>query len=63
MVLWLSPKVFEDALLPVALHVIPIINHTVSDGIVDAVGLGVGHGFIADMEIEILDAALGGEVG
>ena len=61
LVLGLRTQVLEDRLLPIPLHVIPILNLAVADGVVDAIarGLGVGQGFIADEEVEILDAALG----
>ena len=57
MILWLRAQILEDRLLPVTLHMIPIVNHSMSDGIVDAVAwrLGVGEGFIADEEVEVLN--------
>ena len=43
---------------------VPILNLTVTDRIVYAItrGLGISEGFIADEEVEILDAALGCEM-
>jgi hypothetical protein len=41
---------------------IPVFNHSVSDWVVDAIGLGVGNSFIADEEIQVLDSALGREM-
>jgi hypothetical protein len=37
MILGLRAQIFEDRLLPIPLHMIPIINHTMSDGVVDTV--------------------------
>ena len=60
MVLGLRTKVFEDRLLPVPLHMVPVLDLTMADGVVDAIawGLRVGDGLIADEEVKILDAAL-----
>lgn len=33
----LSPQVLEDALLPEALHVVPVVDHSVLDGVVKGV--------------------------
>ena len=64
MIFRLSPEVLEDRLLPVPLHVIPVLYLTMPDRIVDAIswGLRVREGFVADEEVEILDAALGCEM-
>lgn len=63
-ILRLSPQILEDGLLPVSLHVVPIINHTVSDGIMDAVSrcFRVGKGFIADEEVEVFHSTFRCEV-
>lgn len=61
-VLWFGAEVLEDALLPVPLHVVPIVNHAVLDRIVDVVRLAVGEGLVSDVKVEVFDAALGGEV-
>ncbi len=63
-VLGLRTKVLEDRLLPIPLHVVPVLDLTVADGVVDAIagGLGVGEGFIADEEVEVLDASLGRDI-
>lgn len=62
MVLWLGAEVLEDALLPVALHLVPVVNLAVLDRVVDGVRLGVGEGLVADEKVEVLDAALAREV-
>ncbi|KAI3480684.1 hypothetical protein L1887_57163 [Cichorium endivia] len=62
-VLWLCTEVLEDALLPEALHVVPVFDETVADGLVHLVGLCICVGLVADEEVEILDAAFGGERG
>jgi len=59
MILWLGPQIFEDGLLPVSLHVVPIVDHAVANGVVHAVPwrLSVRERFIADEEIKILNTA------
>ena len=58
-VLGLCTQVLEDRLLPVSLHVVPVLDLAMADGVVDAVarGLSVGECFIAYEEVEVLDAA------
>ena len=53
-------EIFEDRLLPVPLHVIPVIYLTVSDGVVDAIsrGLCIRDSFVSDEEIKILYTTL-----
>lgn len=51
MVFGLCAEIFEDTLLPIALHLIPVLDHAVTDRIVDSVRLVVGNGFISDKEI------------
>lgn len=58
----LSTQVFEYTLLPVSLHVIPILNHTMSDRIMHTVCLGIGHRLVANMEIEVLDPSFGSQI-
>lgn len=60
MVLWLRAQILEDRLLPVALHVVPVVNHAVADGVVHSVSrrLRVGECLIADEEIKILNTPL-----
>ena len=64
MVFRLGAEILEDRLLPVAFHVIPVVNHAVADGVVDAIAgrLGVCEGFIANEEIEVFDAAFRSEM-
>jgi hypothetical protein len=64
MVFRLSSEILKDRLLPVTLHMVPIVDHTMSDGIVHAISwrFGVGQSLVADEEVEIFDATLGGEM-
>lgn len=41
MVLWFGPQVFENTLFPKPLHMIPILNHTMFDRIVQAIGSNI----------------------
>lgn len=59
MILWLSTQVLEDALFPISLHVVPVINETMSDGVVDAICLRVRDCLVANVKVEVLDATLG----
>lgn len=61
-VLRLSTKVFEYGLLPVALHMIPVVNHTMADGIVDTICLGISKRFISDVKIEVLNSTFRSKV-
>ena len=63
-VLGLRTKVLEDRLLPIPLHVIPVLYLPVTNGIVDAIArsLGIGHSLIADEEVKVLDPAFGCEM-
>ena len=53
-------EIFEDRLLPVPLHVIPVIYLTMSDRVIDAIsrGLRIRNSFVADEEIKILYTTL-----
>ena len=57
-------EIFEDRLLPVPLHVIPVLDLTMANGIVDAITrcLGIGKSFVSNEEVEVLNPALGGEM-
>jgi len=57
MILRLRAQILEDRLFPVTLHMIPVVNHSMSNGIVDAVArsLGVGECLIADEEVKVLN--------
>ena len=63
-VLGLRTKVLKDRLLPISLHVIPVLYLSVTNGVVDAIArsLGIGHSFIADEEVKVLDPAFGCEM-
>lgn len=62
MVLGLGAQVLEDTLFPVSFHVIPVLNHSMSNRIVHPVRFGVGNSFIANEEVQILNTAFGGKV-
>jgi hypothetical protein len=64
MVLRLGAEVLEDRLLPVTFHVIPVVDHTMANRVVDTVSrrLGIGERLIADEEVEIFDPALRGKM-
>lgn len=61
-ILGLAAEVLEDALLPVPLHLIPVLNLTMANRVVDRVRLGVLQRLVADVKVQIVDTALGGEV-
>ena len=58
-ILWFCPQIFEDRLLPVPLHIVPVINLPMSYRIANAVSWGfrVGDGLVADKEVEIFHSA------
>ena len=64
MVLRLRPEVLEDRLFPVTLHVIPVINLTMANRVVDTVswGLRISKRLVANEEVEVLDPAFRGEI-
>ena len=61
MILWLRPEILKDRLFPVPLHVVPVVNHSVSNGIVYAIArsLDIGQGFVTDEEVEVFDPSFG----
>lgn len=59
MVFGLSAQVLEDALFPEALHVVPILDQSMLDRLVNLVRLGIRICFITNKEVKILDATLG----
>jgi len=63
-VLRLGAEVLEDRLFPVAFHVIPVVDLTMADRVVDTVSwcLGISERFVTDKEVEVLDPALRGEM-
>ena len=52
----IASHVLEDAPLPVALHVVPVLDDAVADGVVDGVLVGPGDGLVADPEVHVLHA-------
>jgi hypothetical protein len=64
MVLRLRPEVLEDRLFPVTLHVIPVIDLTMANRVVDTVSwrLRISKRLVANEKVEVLDPALRGEI-
>lgn len=64
MIFRLGPQIFEDSLLPVPLHVIPIVYHPMANRIVYSITrrLGVREGLVSDEEIEVFYTAFGCQV-
>ena len=64
MVLWLRPEVLEDRLFPVTLHVIPVVDLTLANRIVDTVSwrLCISKRLVSNEKVEVLDPALRGEM-
>ena len=62
-VLGLGAEVLEDGLLPVLLHVGPVVDLAVTDGVGDLVGLGGRDSLLADVEVEVLNTLLGHALG
>ena len=64
MVFRLCAKILEDCLLPVPLHVVPVLDLTMTNGVVYAIpwSLGICEGFISNEEVEVLNSALCGKV-
>lgn len=60
MIFRFGTEVLEDCLLPVSFHVIPVVNHSVSNGIVNAISrrFSVCKGLVADEEIKVFDSTL-----
>jgi hypothetical protein len=63
-ILGLSPQILEDGLLPVSLHMVPVVNHTMTNRIVNAVAWGsrVCQGLITNEEVEIFNPTLRGQM-
>ena len=64
MVLRLRAEILEDRLFPVSLHVIPVVDLTMANRVVDTVSrrLRISKRFIANEEVEVLDPSLRGEI-
>lgn len=64
MIFGLCPQILEDRLLPIAFHVIPVINLSMSNRVIDSIAWGfrVRERLVADEEVEIFDTALGRQV-
>lgn len=60
MILRLCPQILEDSLLPIPLHVVPIVYHAMADWIVHAIsGCSlVCDRFIANEEVKVLHTTL-----
>ena len=57
MVFRFATQILEDALFPVAFHLVPIINLTMPYRITDAISLLIGDGFITNMKVQVLYAS------
>jgi hypothetical protein len=57
MILRFRSEILEDRLFPIPFHMIPVLNHPVSDRVVYPITrrLGICQSFIADEEIEVFD--------
>lgn len=60
----LCPQILEDRLLPVPLHMVPVLNHSMTNRVMHAVSrrLRVRQCFIADEKVEIFDSTFGRQV-
>lgn len=60
MVFGFDPEVFEDRVRPESLHVVPILDLSMSDGIVHAItgSITSRESLVADEEIQILGTTL-----
>lgn len=65
MVLGLHAQIFEDRVRPESFHVVPVLNLSVSDRVVNTISWTTARSqrFIADKEIQVLRATLGRQVG
>ena len=61
MILRLSSQILKDRLFPIPLHVIPIINHSMADRIVNTISwrLLVRDSFVSNEEIQVLSTKNG----
>ena len=55
----LASQVIEKAPLPEALHVIPVLDEPMPDGVVDGVRAGAADGLVADVEVEVRETLRG----
>lgn len=64
-VLGLNSQVLEDGVRPEPLHVIPILNLTMTDRVVDAISGTAGgcKSLVADEEVKILCPPFSGQMG
>lgn len=64
MILRLRAQILEDSLLPIPLHVIPVIDHPMSNWIVDTVawGFSIRERLVSNEEIEIFYSSFGCEM-
>lgn len=64
MIFWFSPQILEYCLLPVPFHMIPVVYHTVTDGVVNAISRGfrIGEGFVSNEEVKVFYTAFRCEV-
>lgn len=65
MVFRLNTEVFENRVRPESLHVVPVLDLTMTDGVVDPIARSVARSqsLITDEEVQILRTTLRGQVG
>lgn len=63
-ILWLCPEVLEDALGPVLLHEVPVVDQAVLERIRETVAVALCSldRLVTDEEVEILDSSLARQV-
>jgi len=63
-ILGFSSEVLEDRLLPISLHMIPVINHSMPDWVVYTISRCplICDRFVSDEEIQVLHSTLGCEI-
>lgn len=62
-ILGLATKVLKDTLLPVTLHMIPVVDLSVADRVIEGIGLGISDSFVSNIEVQIFSTTLGRDVG
>jgi hypothetical protein len=64
MIFWLCSQIFEDRLLPIALHMVPIVNHPMSDRVVNTISwrFDIRNCLVADEKIEVFYSTFGREM-
>lgn len=61
-ILGLAAQILEDGLFPEPLHMIPVVNLAMTNGVVQSHCLGLCQRFVSNVKVEIFDTTLGGQV-